>query len=350
MVVMVVGCAKDKIVLKPTTYQQLPGWEEDQHAQALNAFLKSCERIQTAPIDASLHENGIGGTYEAWKFVCHQAKLTKVAAAKNFFETYFEPYRVQNKRNPRGLFTGYHEIELKGSRIKKAGYSCPLYRKPSDLTPGKPYYSRAEINQGALNGKKSELAWVDDSVDAFFLHIQGSGIITLPDGKKMRVGYDGKNNHPYVALGKCLIEKNYLKKEDVNAESIKEWLRMHPGQAELLMEENPSYVFFREVQGDGPIGAQGVVLTPWRSLAVDHRFIPYGIPVWMDVELNGNETYPHKVFRQLVVAQDTGGAIRGPVRGDIFFGHGKEAEAYAGYQNRLGSYYLLLPKDHTNGP
>lgn len=343
------GClsffAKEKIVLKPVQYSQLPGWDYDNHAKALNAFLKSCQQIKKATPDQSIHSTGLGGKYKSWQFVCTQAELATSSSAKEFFEAYFSPYRVQNNGNPKGLFTGYYEIELKGSMVKKPGYEYPLYKRPNDLVADKPYYTRAEINKGALRQKKLELVWVNDPVDAFFLHIQGSGIVSLANGKKMRVGYDGKNNCRYVALGKCMIEKNLLTKEEVNAQSIKQWLWDHPEQAEKLMEENPSYVFFREIKGEGPIGGQGIPLTPGRSLAIDKRFIPYGAPLWLDVGLNGNKEYPPQIFRQLVIAQDTGGAIRGPVRGDIFFGAGSEAEAYASHQNRQGAYYMLLPKE-----
>ena len=343
------GCTtlrpKDKLVLEPVLYEQLQGWEADHHARALKAFLRSCQALEKKS-DASLRAMPqLGGTPKSWRYVCRQAQETTPSSAKVFFETYFSPFRIQNKQNPKGLFTGYYESVLQGSRKRQGEYIYPLYRRPADIVPNQPYYSRKEIDRGALSGKQLELIWLRDPVEAFFLHIQGSGLVTLTDGTKIRVGYEGKNNHPYVALGKCMIERGLLTKETVSAQTIKAWLRSHPQEAQALMQENPSYVFFRKVESTGAIGAQGIPLTPYRSLAVDHRFIPYGVPLWLDVPLTGSTIYPNKPFQHLMIAQDTGGAIRGPVRGDIFFGRGKKAEHYAGTQNAVGSYVALLPKE-----
>jgi membrane-bound lytic murein transglycosylase A len=198
-----------------------------------------------------------------------------------------------------------------------------------------PYSSRAEIEQGALSGRGLELAWAADTIETFFLQIQGSGRVRLADGGELRVGYDGQNGHPYVALGRVLIDRGLLPREQVTMQSIKAYLRAHPDEAAALMRENPSYVFFRELSGDGPVGAQGVALTPGRSLAVDRAFVPLGAPVWLVAE----------DIARLLVAQDTGGAIRGPVRGDLFWGHGAEAEARAGAMKARGRAWLLLPRE-----
>lgn len=339
----ITGCAtlfpKEKLILHPVSFDALQGWQQDNHAEALAVFLRSCPALERSvkPVLPVISQHG--GTAKGWKYVCSQARQTTPSSAKAFFEAYFTPYTVLNKRESLGLFTGYYEAELKGSYVRKPGYVCPLYKRPPEQVGKAPYYSRAEINNGALTGKNLELVWLDDPVEAFFLHIQGSGVVTFPDGKTMRVGYDGKNNHPYVALGKCMIDQGLLQKENLSAESIKAWLRTHPKEAEGMMEQNPSYVFFKAVKGEGPIGAQGVPLTARRSLAIDHRFIPYGAPLWLNVPL----TETGASFQHLMIAQDTGGAIRGPVRGDIFFGRGKEAMRYAGTQNNKGSYTILLP-------
>ncbi len=210
----------------------------------------------------------------------------------------------------------------------------------------KPYASRAEIERGALAQRGLELFWVDDAVDAFFLHIQGSGRVRLPDGTVARIGYDGQNGHPYVPIGRLLAERGALPRDEVSMQTIRAWLAAHLGEAAALMEENPSYVFFREIAGPadagGPLGAQGVALTAGRSLAVDRAFLPLGAPIWLDLEdpAEGNGR-----LRRLVVAQDTGGAIRGPVRGDLFWGFGPQAAERAGMMKDRGTYYILLPHD-----
>ena len=201
--------------------------------------------------------------------------------------------------------------------------------------------SRAEIEDGALSGQGLELLWVDDPVAAFFLEIQGSGRVSLPDGSVARIGYDGKNGKPYVAVGRLLVERGELPREKVTMASIRGWMADNPKKAAALRRENPSYVFFREISGDGPLGAQLVPLTAGRSLAVDRAFIPLGMPIWIDVR---QRFAPNDTIRRLVIAQDTGGAIKGPVRGDLFWGHGKEAASGAGAMNARGRYYLLLPK------
>jgi membrane-bound lytic murein transglycosylase A len=187
------------------------------------------------------------------------------------------------------------------------------------------------------------LLWVEDPVDAFVLSIQGSGRIRLADGTLIQLGYDGQNGRPYVPIGRLLVERGAMAKEDVSLAAIRAWLAAHPGAAQSLMDENPSYVFFRESQDSGPLGAEGAVLTAGRSLAIDPVFLPLGAPMWLDVAQDG------VALRRLVVAQDTGGAIRGPVRGDLFCGFGAAAEAEAGRMRAEGAYYLLLPRQIAPG-
>ncbi len=331
----------DKLVLTPTSFADIDGWHSDNHGAALASFLKSCARFSTIPPKRKLHINGIGGTYGDWQNVCEKAaNIEGSNVAKHFFEDEFQPYLASNWGKEDGLFTGYFEIGLEGSRYRYGHYQYPIYSKPADIKAGKAYYSRKQIENGALSRKNLEIAWVKDPVRAFFLHIQGSGQIFLEDGSILRVGYDGKNNHKYVSLGRYMIDKNYIKKENMSAPAIKTWLYKHPRKAKKIMQKNPSYVFFREIGDEGPIGGQGVALTPMRSLAIDKRFMPYGAPVWVDVALNKST----KKFQKLLVAQDTGAAIKGPVRGDLFFGAGENAEQLAGYQNSRGKYFLLLPK------
>ena len=204
----------------------------------------------------------------------------------------------------------------------------------------KPYDSRAEIDGGSLKGTTKPIVWLDSPVDAFFLHIQGSGLVKLPDGSLTRVGYDGHNGHIYHAVGRALIEWGEVKREDMSLQAIRSWMAQNPDRMRELMHKNPSYIFFRELTGDGPIGAQSVALTPGRSLAIDRRFLPLGAPMMVDVDYADESGAP---LNRLVIAQDTGGAIRGAVRADMFWGAGAPAERLAGPMAAKGRYWILLP-------
>lgn len=337
----------DKLVLEQAEFAKIQGWHHDNHREAMESFLKSCAKMQTISDDKTLHKNGVGGKYGDWKKLCDEAQNSHFmddTQIKHFFEKNFTPYLVTNWGKVDGRFTGYFETELKGSRTKQGQYQYPLYRLPDDIKKGKEYFTRAEIENGALAGRGLEIAWTDDPVRLFFLHIQGSGRLIMEDGSVMRVGYSGQNQNEYIAVGKIMIERGYIAKENMSAEAIKEWLYNNPDKMHEVMNTNPSYVFFREIEGgDGPIGAQGVALTPLRSIAVDKKFLPYGAPVWVNVDITQPEGGLEQNFRRLLIAQDTGGAIKGPVRGDLFFGYGSEAERMAGHQNSRGFYYILLP-------
>lgn len=248
--------------------------------------------------------------------------------------------------------------------MRHGPYRTPVYARPMDMVTAdlglfreewkgktlvgrvvegrlRPFPPRAEIEAGALEGEGLEILWIDDPVDGFFLHIQGSGRVAMNDGRIVRLGYAGQNGHPYVAIGRELIERGAIPRERMSMQAIRAWLKNNPDDAPRLMASNPSFVFFRELKGPGPIGAHGVPLTPGRSLAVDRSFIPLGVPVWLDTT---DPLSPETPLRRLVVAQDTGGAIRGPVRGDLFWGFGADAAAKAGPMKQAGRYYLLLPK------
>ena len=330
------------LTLVPARYEELLGWRDDSVAAAIPAFLKSCvalaARSDIAAFDAR-PKNADFGTVGEWRPLCAAAEQLPAGddtAARQFFETGFVPWLAGNNGESEGLFTGYFEISLSGSRKPGGAYRTPLYRRPADPTR----FARAEIEDGALNGQGLELLWVDDPIAAFFLEIQGSGRVQLPDGKIVRVGYDGSNSKPYVAIGRLLLDRGELPREQVTMANIRRWMLDHPKEGAALRRENPSYVFFREIQGDGPLGAQRVVLTPGRSLAVDRAFLPLGLPLWLEAQ----ERFSAGNFRRLVIAQDTGGALRGPVRGDLFWGHGAIAAAGAGAMNARGHYYLLLPR------
>ena len=308
----------------------------------------------------------IGGRVGAWREPCAAAARLPAgdAAARAYFEAWFVPYLVTGEGGAQGLFTGYYEAELRGAPRPHGPYRVPVYARPPELvtvalgrfgarwkgqrTAGRvadgrlvPFPSRAEIEAGALAGRGLELVWADDAVDVYFLHVQGSGRVRMEDGGVVRLGYDGHNGHAYVAIGRELVAAGAIAGKDLSMQSIRAWLAAHPDAAGRVMARNPSFIFFRAVPGDGPLGAQGAALTPGRSLAVDRRFVPLGVPVWLDTT---DPVEPSRPLRRLVVAQDSGGAIKGAVRGDLFWGFGAAAAERAGRMRQTGRYYLLLPR------
>ena len=354
--------AADKLNLTRATFGDLPGWTRDDPSAALPALLKSCSVLLKAPDDQAV---GIAGLVADWRGPCAdaaQAPPGDPSAARALFERDFVPFRAANNDQTDGLFTGYYEAELHGSLTPDDHFKVPLYRRPNDLVSvdlgqfrpslkgeriagkvsnGKlvPYATRSEIEAGALAGHGLELAWVDDPVDAFFLAVQGSGRVILPDGQVMRVGYDGENGQPYVTIGRVLASQG-VPADQITMPFLRRWIADHGPDGTALMDKNPSYIFFRQLKGDGPMGAQGVALTPGRSAAVDRGFVPLGLPFWVDTS---DPVEPSGRLQRLFVAQDVGGAIRGPVRADLFFGYGPEAANHAGLMKGKGSSWLLLP-------
>ena len=331
-----------RLTLSPSGYDQLAGWTEDNIAAAIPAFLRSCAAFQRAADDAALASRVKDmdfGSIREWRTPCADAAKLPAdddAAARRFFEAGFAPLLAGNNGAAEGLFTGYYEITLRGARKRGGPYQVPIYRRPAD--PKR--FSRAEVEDGALAGQALELLWVDDPIDAFFLEIQGSGLVHLKEGGTIRIGYDGSNGHAYVPVGRLLLERGEIPREQLTAQAIRAWMKAHPKEGVALRRENPSYVFFHEISGDGPLGAQRVPLIAGRSLAIDRAFLPLGAPIWLEAQ----ERFSNGAYRRLVIAQDTGGAIKGPVRGDLFWGHGKEAADGAGSMNARGRYYLLLPR------
>ena len=331
--------------LEPVSFYRLSGWTQDHVSAAVLVFLKSCARFLTrtdvAPLDAVAVSVDFGRVGD-WRPLCESAEALPTgndAAAREFFEKGFTPFAVADYGNTEGLFTGYYEIELNGSRQRHGRYQTPLYHKPADLGTDPP--TRAEIEDGALAGRGLELLWVDDPIDAFLLQIQGSGRVRLSGGGTVRVGYDGQNGRPYVPVGRLLIERGMIPRDKLTMAAIRSWMKQDPEAGAALRREDPSYVFFREVRGDGPIGAEGATLSAARSIAVDRAFMALGIPVWLEAD---ERFAAADSVRRLMVAQDTGGAIKGPVRGDVFWGTGDVAGSRAGVMNASGRYYLLLPR------
>jgi membrane-bound lytic murein transglycosylase A len=342
-------------LMTPTSFAALPGWREDDLRQAWPAFAASCRAL---------------GAKDDWKGACTAAKLVDAGdldAVRQFFETWFVPNLIRSEDGAdTGLITGYYEPMLHGSRKRGGAYQTPLYKVPDDLLTidlasvypnlknmrlrgrlaGKkvvPYSTRAEIERANLPGK--ELLWVDDAVEAFFLEVQGSGRVQLDDsGETVRIAYADQNGHPYKAIGRWLVEQGELTVEQATAQGIRAWIAAHPERRQELFNVNPSYVFFREERlpdpGVGPKGALGVPLSPARSVAIDPHFLPLGAPLFLATTEAGSEV----PMRRLMMAQDTGGAIRGAVRADFFYGFGSPAADKAGLMKQRGSIWVLMPK------
>ncbi|MBL4666753.1 MAG: MltA domain-containing protein [Sneathiella sp.] len=360
---------KDRLQLAKAEFSDLTSWTDDELTQFLPALLLSCQKMMRLPDARSLGGNKIAGTVADWKEICKQAPDLPLnsGAIRSFLEAKFTPFNVTNNTDSKGLFTGYYEASLQGSRTPSDIYKIPLYSRPDELVMVhlgrfrdglkgqrvagvvkngelRPFADRKKIDDGALAGQDLEIVWVDSAVDAFFLHIQGSGRVSLNDGSALRVGYAGQNGHPYFAIGKTLIENGDVPREKMSMQAIRDWLEGNPHKADELMQKNASYIFFRELKTSGPIGAQGVELTPERSLAVDRKWMPLGVPIWLETEVfDGPHDTTAEPFNHLLMAQDTGGAIRGPVRGDVFWGNGDRAYEKAGAMKSTGKYWIFLP-------
>ena len=320
---------------------------------ALRAFRKSCAGL-------TRREDLSGLTRpEDWQPACTAAANVAPGQEEAFFQTQFRAITVAGGQ---GFATGYYEPEIAASLTRQPGYEVPLYRRPADLidvplgdfaaslkgrtvrgrvqgTRLVPYATREQIAAGALVGRQLEVAWAADPYEAFFLEIQGSGRLRLPDGRVVRIGYDGQNGRDYVAIGRLLIEQGRLERGKAGMKEIIAWLRANPSDAPAVLNANPSKIFFRELKGEGPIGAMGAAVTPFVSVAADPAFIPLGAPLLVETTLSG----PATPFQRLMVAQDTGGAIKGANRIDLFLGPGAEAAAIAGAQSSPARLLLLIP-------
>lgn len=303
-------------------WSDLAGWSDDNHEVALDAFRITCGDLDEGD----------------WPTVCGLSK--EPYAARDFFETFFRPVLIEDGEPP--LFTGYYEPELSGSRERTARFQVPLHRAPTEITQSNSaWLTRQQIEtSGALSGRGLEIVWLEDPVDKFFLQIQGSGRVRLSDGQTVRVGYGGKNGHPYRSVGMELVRRGVFDEHQVSAPVIRRWVQDNPEAGTELLWHNPSYVFFREVSrvpsDMGPLGAMNRSVTAGRTLAVDPAFVPLGAPVWMEKE-------GRLPMRRLMVAQDTGSAIKGAQRADIFFGTGDEAGQIAGRTRDTGRMVVLLP-------
>ena len=338
------SCAGKKtalVKLEKSSFSELKNWKNDDHKAALSAFKKSC-LISKHAVSASAFDKASKQLIKSsWNKTCKLAKNTKNPT--QFFENNFVPFLVKTEKGERGLFTGYYEMELEGSLIKTSKYKYPVYAHSKDVNLKIP---RFKIEKGALNGKKLEIAYVSDKAGLFFMHIQGSGKIKISNNSYLKLGYAGQNGYPYFHIGSYLSKNNLIDKNKINAESILKWLNDNPEKAAKIMNLNESYVFFTKRREHHPVGAMGAEVTAMRTLAVDRRFIPLGSPLWLETTYPGEKKKANpKLFHRLMVAQDVGGAIKGPVRGDIFFGSNKLAEKYAWYMGNMGRYFLFVPRD-----
>ncbi len=359
----------DELTLKFVPYDEVPGWYDADLAGFLPVFLRSCEALINKPPSKPMGTHKALGTVADWIAVCREASAQQGAnhnVLRYFFESRLRPYLVGQDKDPIGLFTGYYEAQLNGSWQAGGAYNVPIYARPDDIISidlgsfrpemsGEtlagyiqgnklvPYPARADIVDGALIGKQLEIMWVDSQIDAFFLHIQGSGRVRMTDDSIVRLAYAGRNGQRYVAVGRELIGAGIIPQEQMSMQAIRGWMEANPVGAMALMNTNPSFVFFRVSDEMDAVGAQGIPLTPGRSLAVDDDFIPYGLPMWLDITDPRDPTH-ETPLRRMVVPQDTGSAIKGPVRGDLFWGFGREAAAAAGVMKEAGSYYLFLPR------
>ncbi len=345
--------------LQAARWSDLPGWLDDDLAASWPAFLSSCRALESRP------------QWLLWRAACEEAKglaANDSAALRRFYESRFEPYQLTNPDGTTsGWITGYYEPLLRGSRTRSAVFSQPVLGVPLDLLNieltdvlpelknlrlrGRlvgnkvvPYFSRADIVSREKDYADRVLLWVDDAVELFFLQIQGSGRVKLPDGRMIRIGYANQNGHPYQSIGRVLIERGELKPEQASMQGIQAWARANPDKLNELLNSNPSYVFFREIatkgnDSEGPLGALGVPLTAGRSIAVDPQHVPLGAPIFL-ATTQPNSAVP---LRRLMLAQDTGGAIRGVVRADFFWGFGADAGSQAGRMRQQGQMWILLP-------
>jgi peptidoglycan lytic transglycosylase A len=350
------GVAKNAVKLhsaevETLDFATLPGWKDDDHLVALAAFQKSCAAILHTGSAARRSRPFVGALFN----VCERAKAAGPldnAQAGAFFENNFKPVRLAAPGQSDGFFTGYYETEFDGSRVATDEYKVPLYTAPSATIKLKQskvfaHLDRAKIEDGALDGKKLEICYVKSPIDVFFAQIQGSARVKLESGTELRLNYIASNGLPYTPVGKYLIDRGIITKEDMSMDRIRDWMVANPDEGKELRRRNRSFVFFQETAlkaNDECIGAQGVPLTAGRSIAVDRRIHTYGTPIWIDAQLPIESEKPETKFQRLMVAQDTGAAIVGPARADIYFGHGDGIASIAGRIKQYGRFVMLAPR------
>ncbi|HRD71352.1 MAG TPA: MltA domain-containing protein [Legionella sp.] len=360
-----------KPTFRQVSFKQLPGWETAEFKQSLATFQTSCRAFIKQDPERVVGTEQIDLRAKDWQPACHAALAidpVNEKSAKQFFQEWFAPVEFYDKKPVKGLFTGYYMPLLKGSYTQTEEYNVPLYEVPSDLVTvdldlfmpnmkhrkimGRiegnkllPYYTREQINHGAIKNKARVLLWINSPVDRLFLEIQGSGIVEFEDGSRIFVGYDGQNGAPYTAIAGVLIKKGIMTKHNASMQAIKRYLEANPKEMNRVINQNKSFIFFRKLSLDAALGSQGVALTPGYSMAIDRQWIPMGAPLWLSTTRpDSNKPDKSKPMQRLMIAQDTGGAIKGKVRGDVFWGGGDKATLIAGHMKNEGHYWLLLPR------
>jgi membrane-bound lytic murein transglycosylase A len=359
--------ASERIAIRyeAVAYEDIEGWQSDDTLTAFETFLRSCGPILKRALAPAPLLEVCRNTLEM------KEKPNSVTGARVFFESHFQPHRIVDSTIP-GLLTGYYEPVLEASRRQEGRYQIPILRRPADLVnlvdesergavgqafthmrktaAGLEIYpTRADIEAGALAGQGLEIFWLTDAVEAFMMHVQGSGCLRLPDGTTTRITYDGKNGHPYTSIGRYLIETQQFPADRMSLEAMKDWLKADPLRGRKAMQQNKSYIFFRELTGadaQNPLGVMEIPLTPGRSLAVDTGYHAIGSPVWVSSP-SLTHAMGSRGFRRLMIAQDVGSAIKGPERGDIYFGTGDEAGRLAGMTKHTGMFLVFLPGGAT---
>src|SRR4051794_15015768 len=354
----------------PVAWAELAGWNEDDHLQAFNAFRASCRPI-AAQHQLPTEPKALGISLRDPCRAARAAEVSEQHKARAFFESHFLPLRISRLGEGEGFVTGYYEPVIDGSRTQTDVYTVPVYRRPSNLfvrgvkpgavgPPNKgqgfrkigprklaPYYDRAEIEDGAIAGRGLEICWLKNQTDLLFTQIQGSARVRLEDGSTLRINYDAHNGYPYTPVGRILIDRNIIPKDQMSMQRIREWMEQNPEGANELRRQNHSYVFFREVglsDKDEAVGAQGVPLTPGRSIAVDKSLHVYGTPFFIEGQLPIESEVSKTPFHRLMIAQDTGSAIVGPARADLYFGAGVDAGKIAGRLKSSMRFVMLVPK------
>ncbi len=357
----------------PLAWADVKGWSDDNHLAAYKTFRASCRPInaQNGATEPKTESKAIGGSLSEPCRAAKSLELADDATAKAFFEEHFAPLRISRLGEPDGFVTGYYEPVLEGSRTQTDVYNVPVYRRPSNLfvrgykqdsvsLPNKgpvyrkigrrklvPYYDRGEIEDGKIAGRGLEIAWLKDPTDLLFAQIQGSARIKFDDGSSVRLNYDAYNGYPYTAVGRILIERGIIPREEMSMQKIREWMTQNPDGAKELRRANRAYIFFREVNlsdKDEAVGAQGIPLTAGRSIAVDKSLHVYGTPFFIEGELPIESDRAKTPFHRLMIAQDTGSAIIGPARADLFFGAGQEAGRISGRLRHPMHFVMLVPK------
>lgn len=357
------------MIFRTASFNELPGWQNSKLKKSLLVFQTSCKVFLKQNPERKVGASQIPMQVKDWLPACQAAMDVAPVTNKNarsFFQRWFVPVEFYQDKPVEGLFTGYYSPLLKGSLTQTEDYPVPLYGLPSNLVQvnlelfsedlrhrringrvqdGRlvPFYTRKEINEGAIHDKAEVIAWIDDAIERQFLEIQGSGVVELENGQRIFVGYAGENGAPFTPLARILIDKGVMTRDNASMQGIRRYLKEHPQEKKKILNQNKSFVFFQKLGKDAAYGAQGVALTPGYSLAVDRQWVPLGTPIWLNTTSPGAKSDSENILQRLMIAQDTGGAIRGPVRGDVYWGAGKKATEVAGRMKNRGYYWLLLP-------